>query len=329
MVINFVGNFQNGYVGEQADQVHLAREMETLGHTVRRIPQDEWREHVLDGKPYPHVPSDLKSDANIITKWHHFSTGEFAHALRKQSGGSPVFYWVWDYMWDWPSMGFPPWHIEMAKAANLYLTNEEGIRSLYAAADIKPYYFPYDVCDGDLPIYRKMDKKYDVVFTGSYLELGHRIAYLREINKVIPITIFSWNYEEWASRGFKAYPAVYGEAYNEIIAQSKVILGFSVEPHCWGYWSNRVGKVLRAGGVLLYEYAPGMELMVDNAVDYFSSLSEAIGKINFWLSHEEERLGREKHALDAGHRFTSAYRVRQLMILIDRYIKTGGKGWYY
>lgn len=330
MVINFVGNYQNGYVGEQADQVHIVRELEALGHTVQKVPQDIWKAF-CEGESNSNWGDKLpiKADINIITKWHHFVDGSYIIKLRKMSE-APVFYWVWDYMYD---NGIPDWHMLMAKCADLYLTNEYGVKhkwyKSYGEVLKNLYYFPFDVCDGEIPIFESAEKKYDVVFTGSCIGQGHRIEWLTEINKVIPITCFSWNHEEWSKRGFTAYPAVYGDEYNKVIAQSKIIIGLSVNPDCWGYWSNRVGKVLRSGGCLLYEYAPGMELSLGDSVDYFSSPDEAISKLYFLLGHDEKRKELESRALKIGHTFTSKYRVKQLMILADRYIKTQGKGWDY
>lgn len=321
MIINFVGNFQKGYVGEEADQVHLAREMEDLGDTVRRIPQDEWREHVLDGKDYPNVPKDLKADINIITKWHHFDDGSFIHTLRTRSG-APVFYFVWDYMWD---MGFPQWHIDMIKAADLYLGNDVRC-GFYTQKNC--YYFPFDVADGDLPRFQNKEKLYDVVFFGSHLAQGNRIDWLTEINQTHKVKIFSWNYQEWLDKGFDAEPAVYGVAFMEKVAQSKIVLGFSVSPHTWGYWSNRVGKVLLAGGFLLYQYAPGMELFIRDGAEYFSSIEEAVDKIAYYLKEERERERIVDRGLEiARDKFTSKARVAELMILIERYLKKGNTVW--
>jgi hypothetical protein len=319
--INWVGNFQNGYVGEQADQVHIARELESLGHQVHRVPQDIWKAW-CEGERNPDWESKLpiKSDFNIITKWHHFVDGSYIVKLREISE-APVAYWVWDYMDD---MGLPGWHVDMVKAADLYLGND--VRNPFYSMMKNAYYFPFDVCDGTLPIFTNEEKKYDVVFLGSCIGQGHRIEWLTEINKTIPITCFSWNYEEWKKRGFTAYPAIYGSEFNRIVGQSRVIVGFSVNPTCWGYWSNRVGKVLKAGGNLIYEYAPGMELALGDAVDYFSSPSEAIEKITTNLNPSYAQ-GKCIKALMVGHQFTSQYRVKQLVILIERFLKTGGKGW--
>ena len=318
MTINFVGLFnQPGYVGEISDETHIARELEKLGHTVNRIPRDAWREFIIEGRnwdKYKEVPADLRADINIVAKWHHFYDGQFITELRALSN-APVFYWIWDFMFD---SGFPEWHIQMAQAADLLLSGEAGIFYHYKALGIKPYYFQMDVCDGDIPIFGNLEKVYDVIFTGSCIDQGNRKEYLQAINKEIPITIFSWNPEEWLKLGFKeCYPAVYGEEYNKVIAQSKIVLGFSVEPNCWGYWSNRVGKVLRAGGTLLYEYAPGMETL---PFATFSSPEEAIVEIKYLLEFPIPPVADTD-------KWTSAYKVRELVRLMERYLKGDPDKW--
>ncbi len=324
MVINFVGNFQTGYVGEVADETHLAREMRDLGHEVRCIPRDEWREHAIDGKPYKNVPVDMKADCNIITKWHHFDDGSFIDQLRIISG-APVLYWLWDYMWD---NGFPDWHISMAKAADLYLTNEYGIKKAYEVEGITNlYYFPFDVADEQIPWHTTPQKKYDVSFFGSWIPQGDRQSYLIPISHFIPINVFSWNYKDWPS-SFIVEPAVYGIKFNEKVAQSKICLGFNVNPDCWGYWSNRVGKTLLAGGFLLQQYAPGMELFLRDGVEYFSSVEELTEKIDHYLVADTERNEIAKRGREIGRdRFSSYARVKELMILIERYLKKGDKHW--
>jgi hypothetical protein len=315
MKINFVGNFQRGYVGEEADETHLAREMENLGHTVIRVPRDEWREHVLDGKPYKNVPENLESDVNIICKWHHFYDGMFARKLREKSG-APVFYWVWDYMLG--SDGKPlDWHYKMITASDLYLGND----IMRYPSDVprqKLYYFPFDVSDKQFDRVR-LPKKYDTVFFGSHIPQGDRVEWLTEINKTHPIKIFSWNPEKW--EGFDAEPATYGSNFVLEVAQSKIILGFNVNDHTWGYWSNRVGKTLTVGGFLLQRYVPGMELFLRDGAEYFSSIKEANEKISYYLEHDEEREKIANRGYQIGRdRFTSEARIKELMIFIERYL---------
>lgn len=326
--VGFIGNFQRGYVGESADEVHLVREIEELGHTVYRIPRDEWREHVLHNEPYKNVPEDVTFDICLIAKWHHFDDSVFASKAREKYK-CPVFLWVWDYMVGDDNKPID-WHIKIIQGSDLYLGNDVMMREAYLSAGIpsqKLYYFPMDVSDkmfdkivGGLP------KKYDVVFFGSYLGQGDRVEWLKKINEQVPIKVFSWNYEEWQKNGFDAEPAVYGSDMAQKVAESKIILGFNVNDHCWGYWSNRTGKILTLGGFLLYRWTPGMELFLRDGVEYFSSVEEAVAKIHYYLDNEEEREEIAKRGYQIGRdRFTSEARVKELMILIDRYLRTNVK----
>src|SRR3990167_5251454 len=330
MIVNFVGNFQRSYSGEMADEVMLAQEIENLGHTVRRIPRDEWREHVRDGKPYTNVPQDLRSDCNIIAKWHHFYSGIFAEKLREKSG-APVFYFVWDYMYG---EGFPDWHINMIKGADLYLGNDVRLAKLYEPAGVpakKLYYFPMDVSSKDFDKVEvdpstslRINKKYDVTFFGSHFGKGDRVEWLKIINQIHPVKVFASNWEEWQKIGFDAEASVYYEDFALKVAESRITLGFNVNDHCWGYWSNRVGKVLTVGGFLLQRYVPGMELFLRDGVAYFSSPDEAIQKIAYYLQHSDERQAIADRGYEIGRdRFTSQARIKELMIFIDRFLKGG------
>lgn len=315
--INFVGNFQRGYVGEKADETHLADEIENLGHTVRRIPRDEWREHVIDGKDYVNVPKDLKASCNLICKWHHFYDGSFAEKLREKSG-APVFYWTWDYMLDSDKKPID-WHRKMIMGSDLYLGND--VRHYSDISSQKLYYFPFDVSDKQFDKV-EAQKKYDVAFFGSHLGQGDRVEWIKEINKIHPVKIFAWNHERWQQDGLDAEPAVYGEGFARKANESKIILGFNVNDHCWGYWSNRVGKTLTVGGFLLQRYVPGMELFLRDGAEYFSNKGEAIQKIAYYLEHDKEREEIAQRGYEIGRdRFTSEARVKELMIFIERYLK--------
>ena len=321
MKIGLIGNFQRGYLCEIADETHIAREIENLGHTVYRIPRDEWREHVIQGLKYVNVPEDVTFDCAIVFKWHHFYDGSFIERVR-QKYNCIVLYFVWDFFPD-NNGQIPDWHQKMIMGSDLYLGND--VRS-YVGLNIpsqKLYYFPFDVSDKQFDrVAGGLPKKYEVVFFGSYMAKGDRVEWMKEINKKFPIKIFSWNHEEWIKAGFDAEPAVYEHDLVWKIAESKIILGFNVNDHCWGYWSNRIGKTLTLGGFLLQRYVPGMELFLRDGAEYFSSIDEACQKIDYYLNNNEER---EKIA-DRGYqigrdRFTSEARIKELMILIDRFKK--------
>ena len=323
MRIGFIGSFnQPNMVGEVSDETHLAREMEKSGHEVYRIPRDEWREYVIENFPKDKykVPEDIKLDIVICAKWHHFYDGSFINKAREKYE-CPVFLWVWDFM----GPDFPDWHIQMARSADLYLSGEMGLFSKYKELGVKPYYFQMDCCDGDIPIFKNEEKKYDVIFTGSYYQDGHRLEWLKEINKQVKVIVFGFGYEDWIKNGFEAYPPVYGSDYNKVIAQSKIVLGFGYTIPCWGYWSNRVGKVLTAKGYLLQEYVPGMEQLLPEGLEYFSSPEEAIEKIKYTLASESHRLSCIALNSISLKDFTSKWKMIELEKLIERYLKGGSK----
>jgi hypothetical protein len=316
MRIGFIGNFQRGYVGEIADETHLCREISELGHTVYQIPRDEWRERVKQDLKYVNVPEDVTFDAVIICKWHHFYDGSFAEKAREKYK-CPVFYFVWDYM---PNPTPPDWHVKMIQGSDLYIAND--IRNYPAEIPSqKLYYFPFDVSD---KLFDRivLPKEYDVAFFGSHIGAGDRLEWMRKINQVFPIKVFSQDFEAWKADGFDAMPAAFGEDLPREIAKSKIILGFNVNDHCWGYWSNRVGKTLTLGGFLLQRWVPGMELFLRDGAEYFSSPEEAMQKIDYYLKHDVEREKIAQRGYEIGRdRFTSQARIRELMILIERYIK--------
>lgn len=323
MQINFVANFQNGLVGEVGDATHLARELEALGHTVTKVPQDIWKAYVDGVEPGHDWVLPQKADINIICKWHHFSDGTYIVRLREVSE-APVFYWVWDYMQE------EPWHISMVWESDLYLGNDvkNGNYNNYDNA----YYFPFDCIDNEIKVpsydigthgeYVPIDKLHDVTFFGSWIGQGDRQEWLKEINKTTPITVFSWNPQDWPEEFTDVHPAVYGEDFAKEVSQSKIVLGFSVDPSTWGYWSNRVGKVMGCKGFLLQQYAPGMELSLSDGCEYFSTIEEAREKIDHYLiaDFEREKISRRGCEI-ARDNLTSKARVRQLVILIERFLK--------
>lgn len=321
--INFIGSFTQGFLGETADELVLSNALIDLGHEVTRVPRDIWKAHCEGEQTGADWVLPKPADINIICKWHHFVDGRYCRMLREETG-APVFYWTWDYM-KWPDP--PIWHLLMAEHADLHLTNEGGYKELGLMYQntIKPYYFPMDVADSQYltwaNIQPAMEKKYPVAFFGSWIGEGVRQTFLTEINKEFPVTAFSWNYKDWPKE-FATHPAVYGHDFNREVGLSKICLQMSVYDDCWGYWSNRTGKTLLAGGFLLARYTPGMELFLRDGVEYFRTVDEAKEKIKYYLEHDEERRQVAKRGWEIGKdRFTSHARMKELTILINRYLK--------
>lgn len=331
MKIVFIGNYQQGPGGETADEVHLASELESLGNTVYRVSRDVWKAYVDGYDPQEDWKLPQEADIAIICKWPHFNDRKYIDQLREITK-SPVFYFVWDPMVDdYPQEATGDWHIAMAQAADLYLSGELGRASFYKKNGIRFYYFQFENVSREfLPVQEPEEKKYDVVFLGSPANKRNRLSLLKEINATYPIHIFGYDQVEWIRQGFKkVHPAVYGQEFNKVIADSEIVLGLSYDPHCYGYWSNRVGKVLGAGGFLLQQYTPGMELFLADSCAYFQTAEEAINKIREYkgLPQRRKDIQRNNATLNRS-RWTSQFKMRQLMVLIKRYlIEDRGKAW--
>lgn len=328
MKILFIGNFQQGPGGETADEVHLARELSRYSE-LTRVSRDEWREYVLEDQPKDKykVPEKEKFDIAIIAKWHHFFDNRFITTIQEKYN-CPVFYWVWDSM-EGHTVG--DWHMNMAQAADLYLSGELGRAPFYRENGVRFYYFQFDSVDGSFksPTHIEEEKIYDVVYPGSLNNQNGRLDLLKEINEHVKIKVFAYDHEEWKKQGFDASPAVYGDDFNEMIGRSKIILGTSCDPNLYGYWSNRVGKVLYAGGFLLQQYTPGMEQFLAGRCDFYSSAEEAIEKIEHYLNRENRDPFYEVNNIpDICFMNTSKYKAGQLVVLIDRYLESnGGEKW--
>ena len=316
--INFIGGFDKDILGDVADEICITRSLEELGHKVQRVPRDIWKASV-DGRRNKDWDNRLpiKADINIICKWHHFTCGKYIRALRA-STDAPVFYWTFDYM-KWPNV--PGWHLEMAKAANLHLTHEMG--DFEHMKGVKPYYFSGSFADDKIGRV-EAEKIYDVIFTGSYYTMGQRADWVKQINEKHKVKVFSHNHEEWKKNGLEAYPPVYKDEYSKLIAQSKIVLGFNQVDYCYGYWSNRVARVLCVGGFLLHRYVPGMELFLKDGAEYFSSVEEAVAKIGFYLKNADKREEIAARGYNIGlEGFSSLARAKELTILIERYLEGG------
>jgi len=313
--INIVGSNTVGYVGEIADELLIAKSLKSMGHKVQFIPRDIWKAYT-DGEwneDWKVYLKDLKADINILCKWHHFNNGKYINHLRQESQ-APVFYWTWDFM------DYSGFHKEMVDAADLFLGNDVFDQQYNDCKN--KYYFPFDCADADLAKVDDEKKKYEVVFFGSCLDQGDRKEWLPDIARNCQLKIFAWNWEEWKKLGLDAEPAVWGHDFCKAVTQAKICLQFSVNDHTWGYWSNRVGKVLTQGGFLMCRYAPGMELFFRDGVEYFSSVKEAIDKINYYLENKEERIEIARKGWMIGRdRMSMQERAVDLTILIDRYLK--------
>lgn len=319
MKIGFIGNFQGpgNATGEDPDERHIATCLEQADVEVVKIPRDEIHAN-LNEKKKDNIPVG-EFDIILLAKWNHF-TAEMIDKIKDMYKGKLV-YWTWDFMFqphrEWWT---PDWHLMLMDKCDYYVSGEQGMMPWFKEKDINYRYFNWDSSDGKIDKIER-DEKYDVAFTGTYIAHSYRNKILEEIGKRYDLTIFSFDHEKWKEEGFQAQPGLYGESYNQISAQAKIILCMNwvdPMPQTAGYQSNRVGKVTTTGGLPLVHYFPGAERMLSDAVPVFHDLGDAINKIQWHLGNEAQRETARVKAYDFGRaRYTTQTRMKEFKILLE------------
>lgn len=134
------------------------------------------------------------------------------------------------------------------------------------------------------------DKKYDVTFIGA--AYGKRVEYVREaIKNNIEIKVFGKGWDSFSD--IKPFWGGYvlSEDINTIINQSKINLNFM--------WSSQGGYQIKGrnfelSGCNVFQLCNYGEQLLDyfepkKTIEIFNNKNEFIEKINFYLTHEDER----------------------------------------
>jgi len=136
---------------------------------------------------------------------------------------------------------------------------------------------------GGIPVnvdWSNVEEKRDVSFVG--IKKFDRESYINELKKQgLPLHLFGWSGGTLLSV----------EDMLDVFRTSKINLNFSKTGQNRMQIKARIFEVCLAGGFLLTEYAPGIEnyFEPDKEIVCFRDAEEMINKINYYLSHEEER----------------------------------------
>lgn len=315
MKLLFIGNLTGvGSTGEQADEVHISRCIEQTGIDITKVDRAEIHAF-FTGAKQDNIPPADKYDFIILCKWHHF-TEPIIKGLKERYQGKLV-YWVWDWM---QKNGFlPDWHTMILGKCDIYLSGELFMREHHKLYQ----YFNWDTSDGQYDQLPR-DEKYDVVFTGSYINGSYRNDILKKVNEKFNLTIFSHDFEEWKRQGFKAEQGKYAGDFNQLSAQSKVMLCMNwIAPNkeTTGYQSNRIGKIVTTGGLPLVHYFPLAEQMMGDNVPFFYNETDLMPKIQWFLDNPPQRETARVKAYDWGRReMTTQVSMRRLKIILESYL---------
>ncbi|HID09947.1 MAG TPA: hypothetical protein EYP17_01415 [Candidatus Latescibacteria bacterium] len=133
----------------------------------------------------------------------------------------------------------------------------------------------------------------EVAFIGNNSGDEYRMKFLKFLGRKYELTVWGNGWE--GLRGYCRVPnrRVFGEDYRIVCENTKILLGlhsFLGMRSRTGAVSNRLWNTLACGGFLLYQEVRGFQILKDGEhLVFFSGIVDARDKIDYYLSHEEER----------------------------------------
>ena len=184
----------------------------------------------------------------------------------------------------------------------MYLTNrgevakyrDRGVNARFITGGCDPA--AHRMVDSNDPFYRS-----DVAFIGRP-NTPERADCMQQLSKKFDLKLWG---SGWDKVGLSAAAAdVYASEYRKICAGAKIILGWNIDPTVDLYFSNRTWYTLGCGGFLLTAYTPNLEELFERGkhLDWFETMEECCGKIEYYLQHDEERQLIAKAGYQLAHR---------------------------
>ena len=239
----------------------------------------------------------------------------------KSKTKAPVWFWTFDNCDRRPAI------YNIIKECDLWLGEELGRRERFKKEGLPFYYFPLHA--GDEKVFRPFDppidhtKPYDVTFMGTPYGAEMRKELLLAVQEKFDLHVWGTNPESWKNWGIKdVHGPAFDQAANEIINQSKIILGVS-NCSCEGYWSVRTACVMLAGGFHIVRFTPQMEKECGDGVIYFSDIEDCLKKIEYYLDKDspcswQRRIHIQGRANNiAYNKLTFQIRCHELMVLFQ------------
>jgi hypothetical protein len=295
------GNFETGWDGSICDERHIGEAFKKLGWEVFPVQRECW-----DDLP------DVQPDFILIAQWNGYGD-DFLPKLRVKYK-VPQVYWAFDYQWD----SNEDWHFHMATQVDLFLSKEMDHKEDYEKMGANFYWFPQDFGPDNLDKYLlPLDKKYDVVFTGTYLpQATFRNELLKAVDDSFDLHIFSVTKQAWIDAGFKnVHDAIVDDGLPELYKQARVNISVDWK-QADGYWSDRLAQIMMCGGTVINKFVPGQELMYPT-VNHFNTIPQCLRMISIFLSVPYISATAAKVDYEYAHkRFRAIDRVNQLVTFL-------------
>jgi hypothetical protein len=298
--VAYVGNFDPPHSTES----HVAKALENLGHTVRRLPEQrmEWAtlpqqvagaDLFLWTRTAGFDPADLEGQANAI-KLLDIPTAGF-HLDR------------WVGLNREPDIHRSPFfHLDYV------FTADGGHDTFWSEHGINHYWSPPAILSDEAKRQGHYRKEYaaDVGFVGNLRKYGHPEwgPYRRQLYRFLALT-YRGRFKLWEG-------GIRGQDLADLYASVKILIGDScLAGNPSRYWSDRVPETLGRGGFLIHPRVEGMSphYPLLNCYDLgdFNGLRR---EIDYYLNDEADRLhiaaANRQHVLA-----TATYELRMERVL--------------
>ena len=177
------------------------------------------------------------------------------------------------------------------------------------------------------------DKKYDIVFTGSYYSFFSKERYqtIKYLKKLKNSYFFGYNDSKNIIRKImykmnigKYKQRIRGEKYIEVIKKTKIGIGVSAYNNIPFYTSDRLTHYLSFGTFFLPHYFPGLEILFEN-IKYYNNIDEFKRKIKYYLKNEKER---EEIAKKCQKEILEKYNTKKMTKMFLKIIKNSDQNMY-
>lgn len=186
--------------------------------------------------------------------------------------------------------------LERAACVDTTFLTAGGHAPLFEAAGARRALFLPDGVDPevDRPVAPAPEYECDVAFIGTAGD-EHRVAFLARLARRFRVRTWGRGWESNAREvGWMGRPA-YGDDFGRICASARIVLGldrgFQAREQVWGYTSNRLWRVIAAGGFYLGPSAPGLrEILRDGEhCALYDDEEHALALIERYLADDAER----------------------------------------
>lgn len=157
---------------------------------------------------------------------------------------------------------------------------EVGINALYVPQFTNPQKF-YPAPKNEL--------KQDILFVGSNWHDRTSLRYA--IESGFDVAVYGYNWQGFIPQEMYKAPYISNQELNQYYSSAKIVLNdHRPDMKTWGFINNRIYDATAAGALVISDYMPEIEAVYGNSVPMYKNKEELAHLLQYYLSHEEERL---------------------------------------